>query len=65
MAILTEHNEFSRLTNALGEARDACLSLAILRDEREWERVAAMLEITKELTYKLVGSGQIISGKGM
>lgn len=61
----TEYDVFQRFINGLDEARDACMKLAIYRGQPEWQKVAASLEVTKQLATQLSGSGTIISRKGM
>lgn len=48
-----EHEAFSRLTDALGEAADAARTFGQLRSDRRWQAIGQMLDEMKQKCYDL------------
>lgn len=52
-----EYIAFQRLFNALGEAIAAVDTIGVIRSDRRWAKVSANMQMTKDLAYKLAGTG--------
>lgn len=53
-----EHEAFSKLTDALGEAADAARTFSQLRSDRRWQKIGQLLDDMKQKCYDLEQASQ-------